>query len=184
MSIKLTAFMTSYKFRKTTEEKEKMILDHIKNEYVPFEVKADVAKAIVKACYWRKEKDINGNEYSVFHLDSVAKYMLTCMAMIDLYTDIERTKNEGKIVEEFNILNEFGILDFIIKNVNQRELKEFNMVLQMTCDDLMTNEYENHAFISKQINRFGNLVGTTITPILKELDINKIKEIVGEIANK
>ena len=182
--MKLTAFMTAYKFRKTPEEKEKMLLEHIKNEYIPFEKKADVAKAIVEASYWRKEKDVNGIENSVLHIDSVAKYMLTCMAMIDLYTDIERTKNNGKILEDFNTLNGSGILDSVINNIDQRELKEFNMVLQMTCDDLMANEYENHAFIRNQVERFGNLVGATLSPILEGLDIDKIKQVIGDVANK
>ena len=172
MGIKLTAFMTAYKFRKSDEEKEKFVLEHMKNEYVPLEKKSTIAKAIMDTCCWRKNEDGTQD----LHVDSVAKYMTTCMAMVDLYTTIERNKNN--MLVHFNTLNQYGVLDLIVKNIDQRELKEFNMVLEMTYDDVMTNEYENHAYITKQVNRFGTLIGATLSPILSNLDIDKIEEII------
>ena len=176
--MKITAFMTAYKFRKSEEEKENMVREHIKNEYVPYEKKADVAKAITDTCYWKTVKDDDGNEHRELYVDSVAKYMLTCMAVLDLYTDIERQKGDGKMLSDFNTLNEAGIFDTILQNVNQRELREFNMVLQETCNDVLTNEYENHAYISKQVNRFGKLIGEILSPIISQLDLNQINDIV------
>ena len=55
------------------------------------------------------------------------------------------------------------------------------MILQLICEDIITNEFENHAFISKQVDRFGELIGLAITPFLDNLDIDKIKEFVNEI---
>ena len=75
MSIKLSFFMTKYKMKKTDEERLQFVNEYIKNEYVPFETKADVAKAIVGTSYWRTEK-IDGNKRKVLHVDSVANYML------------------------------------------------------------------------------------------------------------
>ena len=179
--MKLSAFMTAIKFRKTPEEKEKIIAEHMKHDYVPYEKKADVAKAIIDTCYWNEVKDVNGNTNKVFYVDSVAKHMCTCMALVDLYTDIERQKSDGKMLEDFNTLNGSGILDMILSNIDQRELKEFNMVLQMVGEDAITNEYESHAFISKQVERFGDLVGNVLLPIVGQLDLNKLKEIMDQI---
>lgn len=179
--MKINAFMTMYKTRKREEEKLKAIKEHIKYEYVPFETKADVAKAIVRSCYWDKEENDAGTERDVFHINSVAKHMLCSMAIIDLYTDLERQKKDGKMLEDFNLLNGSGVLDLIIQNMDQRELKEFNMVLQMTCDDAIANEYENHAFISHQVERFGKLIGTALSPVLSQLDIGQIAEIIKNI---
>ena len=179
MSMKITSFMTQYKFKKTEEEKENMVKSHIKNEYVPFEKKADVAKAIVDASFYHEEIGADGNVHKTFHIDSVAKHMLMCMAVIDLYTDIARSKGNGKMLEDFNVLNGSGILDLIIQNINPRELKEFNMVLQMVCDDAMSNEYETHAFVSKQIERLAELIGNVIVPIVKNLNIDQIKDVAN-----
>mgnify|MGYP007101886324 CR=1 FL=1 len=55
------------------------------------------------------------------------------------------------------------------------------MILQMTCDDVMTNEYEPHAFVKGQIERFGSLIGVTLSQILKQLDLEKIQKIMNEI---
>lgn len=173
--------MNAYKFRKTDEEKEKFIKQHLVDTYIPYEQKADVAKAIAEASYWRTEKDLDGKENKVLHIDSIAKYMLTCMSIVDLFTDIERQTNDGKMLEDFNTLNGSGIMDFIIQNVNQRELKEFNMILQLTCEDIISNEFENHAFISKQVDRFGKLIGFVIAPALEKIDVDKIKEVIKNI---
>lgn len=179
--MKLTPFMTMYKTKRTPEKQVEFIKEHVKNDYVPYEKKADVAKAIVKASYYQRTKNRGEIEREELHIDSVAKYMLTCLSMVDLYTDIERSKNEGKSLEEFNTLNGSGVLDLIIQNIDDRELKEFNIVLQMTCDDLMANEYENHAFIRAQVERFGSLISTALSPLIEKLDVEEIKKIISEV---
>lgn len=163
---------------------EESITDHIKTDYVPYEKKADVAKAIIDTCCWRAEKLPDGTEVKNFHVDSIGKHMLFCMSLIDLYTDIERGKEEGKMLEDFNKLNECGIFDIIISALNKNEIKEYNMVIQMTYDDLITNEYELHAFVSSQVNRFGTLIGSVLGPVLENVDVDKIAEVISEITNR
>lgn len=181
MGIKLTAFMTAYKFKKTPEEKKEFVASHIKHEYIPFEMKADTAKAIVDVCYYRNVTDADGNVRKEFHVDSIAKYMLYNISLIDLFTDIERQKNDGKILEDFNTLNRSGVLDYIINSIDNREIKEFRMILEAACNDIMVNEYEPHAYIRSQFERFGELIGNTLSPVLKEIDMNKIKEVISQI---
>ena len=180
--MKLTTFITILNTKKHDEDKEQFIKEHIKYEYIPYEQKADMAKRIVDVCYFKKENNDDLEEYTM-HIDSVAKYMITCMSIIDLFTDIERTKKDGKMLEEFNVLNSSGVFDILIKNINQRELKEFNMVLQMTCDDVMTNEYEPHAFVNNQVKRIGNLIGSILVPIVKQMDIEKIQDLINDMGN-
>jgi hypothetical protein len=178
MAIKITAFMTVFKNRKTDEEKNEMIKKHLKNEYVPYEKKADIAKAIINNTYWKKEID---EDIQHLHIDSIACYMLKCMAIVDLYTDIERQKGDGKMLEDFNTLNSYGVLDLIVQNMDQRELKEFNMILQMTQDDVIANEFENHAFISQQVERFGKLISTALAPVLSQIDLEQVKEVINQL---
>ena len=103
------------------------------------------------------------------------------MSMVELYTDIERSKVKGSMLDDFNALNGSGVLDLIVQNVDDRELKEFNMVLQLVYDDLMTNEYELHSFIGKQTERFGELLGAILLPVLSQLDLDKVAEIAERI---
>ncbi len=178
--MKLTAFMTVFKNKKSIEDKAAFLMEHIIDEYIPYEKKLDAALRIVNSCYYKKEI-VNDTEQRVLHVDSVAKYMLTCITLIDLFTDIERSKAKGNMLDDFNTLNSSGIFDLLVKNIDQRELSEFHTILQLACDDVMTNEYENHAFISSQVERFGKLIGVVLTPVLEHLDFGKIQDILNEI---
>lgn len=173
MLINVTDFMNKFNSKKTDDEKLKLVKHYIKNEYIPYEKKADYASLVVDSSYW-----VVNDEEKTLHVNSVAKHMLACMAVVELFTDIERDKDKDTMLDSFNALNGSGALDLIINNIDERELKEFNMVLQMTCDDVITNEYENHAFIIKQVDRFGKLIGNAIVPVLSTLDTEKIEELI------
>ena len=172
--MKIDTFLTLLKSKKKDDERIALIKERIKNKYVPIEEKQVRTNNIIKSSFYEKRDD--GTE--VFHVNSVAKYMLTCMTLLDLYTDLERNQKEGKILEEFNKLNEQGVFDILVQSVDQRELKEFNMVLDMESSDVMANEYEPGAFVRNQIERFGNLIGTTLLPLLDKVDAGQIEEIV------
>lgn len=182
MAIKIDTFLNELLDIHEFDDINKYVKTHIIKEYVPYEKKADIAKAIVDNCYWRTVTDVNGNKHKELHVDSVAKHMLFCMSVIKLFTDIECQYGDGKMLEDFNALNRPGVIDIIMQNINEREINEFRMLVQLTCDDVMTNEFENHAFIIKQVNRFGELVGTAIAPFVSQLDVDKIKEVINNIS--
>jgi hypothetical protein len=75
------------------------------------------------------------------------------------------------------------ILDLIISKIDDRERKEFQMLLEFACDDLLVNEYEPHAFIRNQVDRFGDIVGMAILPALEGLDIEKVKTVIEQFSN-
>ena len=172
--MKIDTFLTLYKNKKNENDRVEFIESHVEDKYVPIEEKQARAQSIIKSSYYQKNKD--GSES--FHVNSVAKYMLSCMTLLDLYTDIERSNKEGKILDEFNKLNEIGIFDLIIQMINPKEIKEFNMILDMESSDIMTNEYELEGFIRNQVERFGNLIGATLLPVLNNLDVGQIEDVV------
>lgn len=182
--MEITSFIKEYINRKNEGTEDDFVEEHIKTTYVPYEEKADIAKAIISTTCYRKVKDLNGDERTELYIDSIAKHMLKCISLIDLYTDIERQKNGGRTLNDFNSLNEIGLIDKIIVHINQKEIKEFNMILNMTYDDLIANEYEPHSFIKNQIERFGSLIGTTLLPLLENLDIEKINESIAQVGEK
>ena len=179
----INTFLTLLKTKSgAKEKKEEFIREHIKNTYIPLETKMGVAEAIVKSAYVQHIKDeATGKDREFIHVNSVAKHMSTCMAIVDLYTDLERQKTDGKMLEDFNKLNENGVFDLIIEYINKDELKEFYMVIKMVSDDFFTNEYENHAFISKQMDRVVDILSAILPSLLEKLDKDRINEIVGNI---
>ena len=176
--MKLDTFLKLYNVRKNAEEREALVREHITNTHVSYTDKCDRAELIARSSYYVKEKDENGVEQKRFHQNSAAKYMLYSLAVVDMFTDIDVDfKNSVEFFEKIN----GEILDYIVLNVNERELNEFRMLLEFACDDLIANEYENHAFFKEQIDRFGKLVSVSIKPLLEDLDIQKIQEVIEKM---
>lgn len=176
--MKLDTFLKLYNVRKNAEEREALVKEHITNTHVSYTDKCDRAELIARSSYYVKEKDENGVEQKRFHQNSAAKYMLYSLAVVDMFTDIDVDfKNSVEFFEKIN----GEILDYIVLNVNERELNEFRMLLEFACDDLIANEYENHAFFKEQIDRFGKLVSVSIKPLLEDLDIQKIQEVIEKM---
>lgn len=161
--------------------KQKLIKSIVTTEYLPYELKATICKKIVETSYYIKVKDINGNEHKKLHVNSITNYMLYCLSLIDYYTTISIDYNES--LESFNKLNKTELLDVILNCIPEREIKEFRMILDMVESDLIQNEYETHAFISSQVERFGELAGLTLTPLLEQL-INAVNNIDDKTIDK
>ena len=173
--MKVIDFIREYDEAEKSGLGDEIICNHINDEYVLFENKVDAAKSIVDACYWDTEKDDFGNSRSVLNINSILKYYLTHMVILELFTDLEKSSDGKQMLDDFNQLNRRGIFKRINQNINSDELSEFNEILQMVCDDVIANEYEGHAFVTKPMERFKNLCIYVFQPILKELDFEKIK---------
>ena len=177
--MKIDTFLKLYETKKTDDEKAEVISQIMKNNQVSYSDKVDRAGIIAKNSYHIKQKDIDGTEREVFWQNSAAKYMLYSLTLVDLYTTLEVDfKQSLKLFEKIN----GEILDMIIMSIDERERKEFRMLLDFACDDLLVNEYEPHAFIRNQVDRFGSLFGTIIAPVIKNIDVNKIEEIINKIS--
>lgn len=166
------------KYNKLTSEdlKGKLVESVIKHEYVPYEKKITICKKIVEASHYIKKKDKNNKEMKKLHIDSTANYMLYCLNLVNYYSSIDVDFSNS--LEEFNLLNGSECLNAIFSSISEREEKEFRMILDMIETDLMQNEYETHAFIRNQVERFGELIGVVVTPLFEQLtqSVNNMDE--------
>ena len=163
----ITEFLQQYAEK---QDKDRFVKKHVTTSYIPIEAKQLAASNIVKGSYY-----LDGE----FHVNSVAKYMLTKITLFDLYTDIERS--DGTILADFNALNEARFFDVLESAIDEKEIVEFYEILEMECEDAKTNEYELGGFIRRQVERFGNLLGTALVPILEQ---QNVQELLGDIKNK
>ena len=178
--MRIETFVKLYNTKKTDEERIDLVKERMNGKHVSFSDKVNHADIIAKQCYYQKEKDANGVEREVFKQNSAAKYMLYSLTVVKLYTDLD--VDFKKALEQFEMLNG-EILDDIMNLVDKRELKEFQMILDFACDDIITNEYELHSFIGKEVERFGNLIGATLAPVLQTLDVDKIENLLKQVNN-
>lgn len=158
------------KYNETNIEQTKVaLIEKVMNmHYVSYEKKIAICEKIVENSYYKKVKTVekDGIEVKKLHVNSPVSYMLYCLYLVKEYSNIE--VDFSKVLEEFNMLNESELLDIIISNISEKELKEFRMVLDMVESDTIQNEYESHAFISNQVERFGELFGHIVSPALEK----------------
>ena len=132
---------------------------HIKT-YLPFLTKVTLADKLAKITALDKD---TGN----VNVKSDVNYLLFCRMIIEQYTDLQ-VETEG-FYEEYDLLNESGLLDKIMQTIPEKEIAEFKMICDMKKSDLLQNKYENHVFIADQVDRFGTLIGVTLKPVLDKL---------------
>lgn len=177
----VAGFCKEYNDAKSNEVKE-MIINKVMNEqYIPYEKKIAFCENIIKSSHYRKDK----NENKKLHISSTTKYLLYCLEIVRRYTNIEVDLTD--VINEFNLLNKYGLIDEIASRISEKELKEFKWILDMVENDMLQNEYEIHAFIGKQVDRFGELTGLLLKPVIEQLN-EKIENIdektIDKIAKK
>lgn len=150
---------------------------HIKT-YIPYLTKVTLADKLAKITTLDKD---TGN----VNIKSDINYLLFCRMIVEQYTDLQ-IETEG-FYEEYDLLNESGLLDKIMQTIPEKEVTEFKMIVDMKKSDLLQNKYENHAFISDQITRFGELIGITLKPVIEKISVqleNMDEKTIEKFANK
>ena len=154
-------FVEKYNAMATDRLKEDYLNDnlHIKT-YLPFLTKTTLADKLAKVTTLDKD---TGN----INVKSDVNYLLFCRMIIEQYTDLQ-VETEG-FYEEYDLLNESGLLDKIMQMIPEKEIKEFKMVVDMKKDDLLFNQSTPKAFINQQIERITNIASVTLKPVLDKL---------------
>lgn len=168
----IKTFCKKYNELKSAQTKGALIAKIMKrNNYVPFVIKDALMTNIVKCTMLDKE---TGN----IKVNSSAEYLLLIRVFIEQYTYL-KVETSG-FFEEYDELVKSGLFDLLIvgnENVEplipRGEIAEFKNLLNLKKNDLMTNQYEPHAFITGQVNRFVKLGEATLTPVVDAIT-NKI----------
>lgn len=179
--MKIEDFVNLYNSQKTNEDKQGFVQKHIVTNRVSYADKVNRANIIAKYKYYQKIVDKDGSEREIFHQNSAASHMLFYLTIVDLYTDIDIDYKMS--LEQFEMLDG-EMLDMIIDTINDRELEEFRMLVTFACDDIVANEYEPHAFIRNQVERFAALFGGIISTVIENIDIEKVEEVINSVISK
>lgn len=170
----VTDFCKKYNATNVAETKDAMINKIMNPHYVPYENKATICEKIIDITYHKKME--NGDKK--LYINSPAKYMHYCLYLVKEYTHLDIDFKDS--LNQFNLLNGSGILDLIMaKKSLERELGEFALILEMTENDVLQNEYNIYSFISNHVERFGFLTGNILEPIM-----NKVSEQLENVDEK
>lgn len=168
-------FITLFENKKKHGGVDDFIVSRIKTKYVPLEEKQARANLIVENTMF--EKDDKGNKN--FHVNSVAYHMFVFLTLVDMYTDVEINYKES--LAQYNKLKESECFDFIIPRINKDDMAEFKLVLESMRNDVITNECNICTYIDKQIRRISKLAVSALSPIVENIDIDKLNEVMNEL---
>lgn len=172
-------FVEKYGAIATDRLKEDYLNDnlHIKT-YLPFLTKVTLADKLAKVTTLDKD---TGN----VNVKSDVNYLLFCRMIVEQYTDLQ-VETEG-FYEEYDLLNESGLLDKIMQMIPEKEIAEFKMICDMKKDDIIFNQSTPKAFINQQIERVSTILGVTLKPVLEKISEqieNMPEEDVEKFTNK
>ena len=158
-----------------TVREERMKKNLNVKEYVSFLDKVNLANRVV---YHSTHKlDQEGNVIGDIHIDSVSKYLLHVMGIINMYTDLDIYYDN--LVEDYDLLNVNGLIQEIVTLIGEKEIAECQMLLDMTLGDFMQNKLSVYSFVRDQVERFGTLSGITLSSI-KEGFANAVASLTPE----
>lgn len=157
-------------FEKTAEhDKQKYINDNLKViKYVPYLIKQMKAQHIIDCACWKETELANKSKRKDFSVNSPVKYLLFIRSIVELYTNL-KVETEG-FFEEYDMLAKNNLIDVILQHVPEKEIAEFQTMVNMVYDDLITNQYEGHAFIRNEVTRIIDLVTALSIPVLEKVD--------------
>lgn len=177
--MKIKNFTEKYSAIATDRLKEEYLNDnlHIKT-YLPFLTKVTLADKLAKITALDKD---TGN----VNVKSDVNYLLFCRMIVEQYTDLQ-IETEG-FYEEYDLLNESGLLDKIMQMIPEKEITELKMICDMKKDDIIFNQSTPKAFINQQIERITTIASVTLKPILEKISEqieNMSEEDIEKFTNK
>ena len=171
--------------REYSNRVDKLKRDYLKENlkittYLPFIKKDALAQNIVNATTYRfenytKEDGTTGRrKTNQIQINSTAQMLLFYRVIIENYTNLE-VETEG-FYEEYDALNESGVLFELTADfeghpslIPAREISELRGMVDLKQRDIMTNQYEIHAYISNQIERITEIGSIVLKPVLDKL---------------
>ena len=159
--INVNDFVNKYSKFSTTTAKESYLKTAVKFvDYINFEVVEVLCDQILAvSCY-----DKNGN----VKVDTCKKYLMYIYTIFDQYTNI--AVHADKWLEEFNALSKAGLVEEVCQLMPDYLITTLDSILKMKTDDMMTNYYEPHAFISNQILKYTPMIHSVIDKFLKGVE--------------
>lgn len=160
--------------KRSQEARDRYLTSKIKTiDYINFEVLTVIADSIVANSMFDKDGNIK--------IDSCKKYLLYVYSILNVFTNID--VHEDKWMQEYNKLNKSNLIEVIVGMIPERTVNEFDSILKMKSDDLITNYYSINAYIDRKLIQLYPVINKGIDGLLsiaeqmsKEIDLNALVE--------
>ena len=166
--ITVNELIAKYNLKRSDEEKYKYLQDTIDIvQHVDYSNIIALADMIVE----RSCLDKNGN----LNVDSCMKYMLYVYTLIDKYTNVVADASNWSY--EYDQLEKYGLIDFIISMIPEREVNKLNKTVSMKTADLIENNNNIYNFLSKRFEELKPFIGENLNKFI-EYSMNTVQETI------
>ena len=181
--ISVKEFCEGYKKIVLDKDQERYIKKNLKvKPYIPFIMKEVIANNLAEISMFEYEVFVDENgqkkkrKTGYVKISSSMYYLFFCRAVIESYTNLT-IESEG-FYDEYDMLNELGLMDEITKSIPEKELKELKMICDMKKNDVIFNNATPEAYVSQQVERFASISSFTLKTIFEriETEINNMDE--------
>ena len=156
----------------TAIDKEEVLENIIVNKYIPFRIKLECAKQIIKN-HNLTDKGIQS--------DTGRMYLSFTASILRLYTNLEISSENTDI--DYDLLQEYGLVDTILNAIG-KDLDEYRKIFAMCEEDFRTNYLSTPSFVQRQIGRIVKVLEKYVHSLqnwLSKIDNDKIDSLVEEI---
>ena len=192
--IKLSEIIEKLNKRNSQSAKDVVLKSIQFKNHVSYVIKEVTAKNIIQIAHFTYPKDVNVNDMSdeqlsnikpVPNLNRSKQYILTAVMIVDLFTNIEIDFSNAMV--EYDKLIEYGLLEYMLNNINESEIKEFNMLIDYEYEKYYHKYYSIQSYFDKKINELKleaiDFMNCLFQGMQGELIANedKIKELINNI---
>ena len=181
---------------RTSENAKKAYINQVIKikPHVSYVARDVVAKQIIDAAHFSFPEGIDITNISEDELKNIEKvpkinrssqYVMSALMLVDLYTNIKIDFAKGAF--QYDKLVESGLINYVLENVPESEIKEFEMLIDYKYEEYYQKYFSMKAYVDSKLNDLELVINTLtdmITTTLSKIDEKKLNGLVDKIKNK
>ena len=182
--------------KRTSENAKKAYINQVVKikPHVSYVARDVVAKQIIDAAHFSFPEGIDITNISEDELKDIEKvpkinrssqYVMSALMLVDLYTNIKIDFAKGAF--QYDKLVESGVINYVLENVPESEIKEFEMLIDYKYEEYYQKYFSMKAYVDSKLNDLELVINTLtdmITTTLSKIDKKKLNGLVDKIKNK
>lgn len=178
--------------KRTSENAKKAYINQVIKikPHVSYIARDVVAKQIIDTAHFSFPEGIDITNISEDELKNIEKvpkinrssqYVMSALMLVDLYTNIKINFARGAF--QYDKLVESGLINYVLENVPESEIKEFEMLIDYKYEEYYQKYFSMKAYVDSKLSSLESVIGTLTDIITTSID--KIsKEKVIDVVNK
>ena len=182
--------------KRTSENAKKAYINQVVKikPHVSYVARDVVAKQIIDTAHFSFPEGIDITNISEDELKNIEKvpkinrssqYVMSALMLVDLYTNIKINFAKGAF--QYDKLVESGVINYVLENVPESEIKEFEMLIDYKYEEYYQKYFSMKAYVDSKLNDLELVINTLtdmIATTLSKIDEKKLNGLVDKIKNK